>query len=255
LSWGLQTLNQGLAPLGLRLQRMPAPTRSFADFGEQLRRQGMAIKTVVDVGVGPGTPPLYQSFPSAKFFLVEPLEENRGALKAWAERLNAEVIIAAAGAENGEITIHVHEDLTGSSVLRQAEGAAADGVARKVPIVRLDAVMTAPPARPCLVKLDTQGTELAVIDGLGDRLAEVDVFIIETSFLPFREGAAQFADVVCRLADLGFAVYDILEGHMRALDGALAQVDLVAVPLDSPLRRDPRFFSDEQLRSYQDRWR
>jgi hypothetical protein len=104
------------------------------------------------------------------------------------------------------------------------------------------------------VKIDTQGTELEVVAGLGARLRDVDVFIVETSMFRFREGAAEIADVVIRFHDLGFVVYDILEGHMRALDGALAQVDLVFIPADSPLRSDPRFFSEEQLCNYQARW-
>jgi len=50
--------------------------------------------------------------------------------------------------------------------------------------------------------------------------------------------------------DAGFAVYDVLEGHMRALDGALAQIDLAFVRKDSVLRSQTSFFSAEQLADY-----
>jgi 16S rRNA G527 N7-methylase RsmG len=33
-------------------------------------------KTVIDVGVGRGTPWLYQAYPTAKFILVEPLRDH-----------------------------------------------------------------------------------------------------------------------------------------------------------------------------------
>ena len=255
LSSGLRAINAVLRPLNLRLQHSPAPTRSFGEFCSHLKAHGLEIRTVIDVGVGSGTPALYDAFPDAAFVLVEPVVENRPALDALSSRLRARVALAAAGAVNGQVTIHVHDDLTGSSVLRQAEGTMADGASRRVPLVRLDSLLPVPPVRPCLVKLDTQGTELDVIEGLGERLADVDVFIIETSLMPFRSGAPEFAEVVGRLHVLGFVVYDILEGHMRALDRALAQVDLAMVRAYSPLRRDSRFFSDAQFASYQKYWR
>jgi len=254
LSAGLQLINRGLGFVGLRLQHLPAPTRSFSDFCALLCRQGMQVATVLDIGVAHGTPPLYRAFPRARFILIEPIVENKATLELVVRGLDYQIVWAAAGASNGSAVIHVHEDLSGSSLLRQAEGAAADGTPRTIPVVRLDSVLQAPPARPCLVKIDTQGTELDVVGGLGDRLRDVDVFIVETSMFRFREGAAEIADVIVRFQQLGFVIYDILEGHMRALDGALAQVDLVFVPLDSPLRKDPRFFSEEQLRAYQARW-
>ena len=254
LSAGLRITNRALALVGLRLQHLPAPTRSFDDFLALVAKQGMSIATVVDVGVAHGTPPLYRAFPNARFVLVEPVVENKAMLQRAMASLNHEIVWAAAGAANGQAVINVHDDLSGSSLLRQAEGAAADGTPRTIPVVRLDSILREPPARPCLVKIDTQGTELEVVDGLGDRLRDVDVFIVETSMFKFRDGAAEIADVVIRFKELGFVIYDILEGHMRSLDGALAQVDLVFVPADSALRRDARFFSDEQLQSYQAKW-
>jgi hypothetical protein len=50
--------------------------------------------------------------------------------------------------------------------------------------------------------------------------------------------------------DAGFAVYDVLEGHMRSLDGALAQIDLAFVRKDSALRSQVAFFNPDQLADY-----
>ena len=52
--------------------------------------------------------------------------------------------------------------------------------------------------------------------------------------------------------EAGFAVYDVLEGHMRSLDGALAQIDLAFIRKDSPLRSQSAYFSPEQLADYLD---
>jgi FkbM family methyltransferase len=250
LSWGYRNANRLLRRFGLRLQKLNAPTRTFRDFFAHLRGLGVDFRTVIDVGVASGTPAIYEAYPRAKYLFVEPLEEFRDTLEMLTRRLDATYVLAAAGAHDGEIEIHVHDDLSGSSVLRQAEGEMLDGRPRRVPLVRLDGVLPSTVARPCLLKIDTQGAELHVLEGLGGRLADMDVLVIEASLFPLRVGAPELIDLVTQLDHLGFAVYDILEGHVRALDGALAQVDLVFVPKAGPLRSDPRFFSPEQLKRY-----
>jgi FkbM family methyltransferase len=247
---GAAAVNGVLRPFGLRIQRVSSPTRSFTTFFEHLKANGLNFKTVVDVGVARGTPSIYRSFPHANYFLVEPLVEFSSDLRRLSSTLKATVVPAVAGEQDGETEIFVHADLSGSSVLRQAEGAALDGAPRRVPSVRLDSILPRDLERPCLLKIDTQGTELEVVAGLGPRLREIDLMLIEASLFPFRSGAPLLADLVARLGSQGYVVYDILEGHTRALDGALAQVDLAFVPSESPLRRDSRFFSEEQMKRY-----
>ena len=246
----LETANDLLRPLGLRLQRTNATGRSFADFFTHLKSLGMTFETVIDVGVATGTPEIYRAFPNATYFLVEPLTEFEGVLKELQQTLSAHYFAAAAGAVNGETTINVHGHLSGSSLLRQAEGPLLDGAPRIIPVRRLDGLLPADVVQPCLLKIDTQGTELEVVEGLGTRIDSIDVMLIETSLLPFREGTAQLFDVVADLKARGFVVYDVIGGHCRALDNALAQVDLVLIPENHRLRQDARFFSDAQLHEY-----
>jgi FkbM family methyltransferase len=243
-------LNTALRTVGLRIARRSSPTRTFADFFDHLKRLGFEAKTVVDLGVADGTPAIYAAFPDAKYYLIEPLEEFRPVLDRLKAKLDAQVVLAAGGDSNGEIHINVHDDLSGSSLFLQAEGSTLDGARRRVRVVRLDSILPASIARPALVKIDTQGAELAILEGLGARVDDIDMFIMETSLLAFRRDTPTLAEVVRNLDDRGFSVYDILEGHVRVLDGALAQVDLVFVPKDSLLRRDARFFSEDQTRRY-----
>jgi FkbM family methyltransferase len=246
----LEAANELLRPAGVRIQRTNATGRSFADFFRHLKSLGITFRTVIDVGIATGTPEIYRAFPDASYVLVEPLAEFEGVLQQLQQRLTAQYFIAAAGGVNGETTINVHEDLSGSSLLRQAEGVTFDGTPRTIPVRRLDGLLPPDIAQPCLLKIDTQGTELDVVEGLGRRIEVVDVMLIETSLLPFREGTAQLFDVVADLKARGFVVYDIIGGHCRVLDNALAQVDLVLIPESHPLRQDARFFSDTQLHEY-----
>ena len=68
-----------------------------------------------------------------------------------------------------------------------------------------------------------------------------------------RRGIPQFADIVRFCDEAGFVVYDLLEGHMRDLDGALAQIDLAFVRKDSELRRQSAVFDAVQLAAYLNR--
>ena len=89
-----------------------------------------------------------------------------------------------------------------------------------------------------------------MLKGLGSRISEIDLLILETTMMPMRHGIPQFADIVRFCDEAGFAVYDVLEGHMRALDGALAQIDLAFVRKDSALRSQAAYFSPDQLADY-----
>ena len=106
---------------------------------------------------------------------------------------------------------------------------------------------------PVLLKLDTQGAEIEVLKGLGSRISEIDVLIVEAAMMEARHGIPQFADIVRFCDEAGFVVYDLLEGHMRAIDGALAQIDLAFVRKDSVLRQQTVSFDAAQLAAYLNR--
>jgi FkbM family methyltransferase len=243
-------LNRGLEVFGLRLLRTNVPARNFSLFFKHLKSLGFEPRTVVDVGVAFGTPAIYNAFPRARYFLVEPVIECRAVLEKLKQRLDAEYFMVAAGAANGEVSLNVHDDISGSSLFPQVEGRALDGQARLTPMRRLDSLLPQSLEHPVFLKIDTQGAEIEVLKGLGSRIGEIDLLIVETTMMPMRHGIPQFADVVRFCDDAGFAVYDVLEGHMRALDGALAQIDLAFVRKDSALRSEVAFFNSDQLAAY-----
>jgi FkbM family methyltransferase len=250
VSAAFQAINRVLEPIGLRLMRTNAPVRNFALFFKHLKSLGFEVKTVIDVGIAFGTSPIYDAFPRAKYFLVEPVVECRPVLEQLKQRLDAEYFLVAAGAENGEVTFNVHDDISGSSLFSQVEGKALDGEARPTPMRRLDSLLPENLEQPVFLKVDTQGAEIEVLKGLGSRISEIDLLILETTMMPVRHGIPQFADIVRFCDEAGFAVYDVLEGHMRALDGALAQIDLAFVRKDSALRSQAAYFSPDQLADY-----
>jgi FkbM family methyltransferase len=181
---------------------------------------------------------------------MEPVAECRPFLEQLKQRLNAEYFLVAAGAVDGNVTFNVHEDISGSSLFAQVEGTVLDGEKRTTPMRRLDTLLPSELARPIMLKIDTQGAEIEVLKGLGDRISEIDLLILETSMMPMRHGIPEFADIIRFCDNVGFAVYDFLEGHNRSLDGALAQIDVALVRKESVLRSNAAFFSPAQLEQY-----
>src|SRR5690606_32735381 len=58
--------------------------------------------TVIDVGVGFGTYPLYEAFPKANLILVEPLKEYESVVEAIKSRYNCSAYFKAVGRTPGE---------------------------------------------------------------------------------------------------------------------------------------------------------
>ena len=95
--------------------------------------------------------------------------------------------------------------------------------------------------RPALAKIDVQGAEMMVLRGMTGCLREIDALIVETSTIATVKDGAEVADVVGFMRDHGFVVADVLGLKRRPLDDATAQLDLLFVPKDSPLRADRRW--------------
>ncbi len=203
--------------------------RSLAGAMEHIKKLGFAPRTVIDVGAATGTFDLYRAFPGAGFLLVEPLEEHRPALeKVVAGLKDARCVIAAAAAAPGEITIHVHPDLIGSSLYLEDEQSGVNGVPRTIPAVTLDGACADYGLRgPYLLKIDVQGAELDVLAGAAQVLQETEVVVLETSLFEVFQGGPQIADVIAWMRTNGFVVYDILETRYRLWSGGWVRPNVV----------------------------
>ena len=80
--------------------------------------------------------------------------------------------------------------------------------------------------RPALIKLDVQGYELSALDGCEELLHRFDWVYAECSFLEFYEGQALAEDLVCRLRERGFGIFDFA-GVTRSKHGRALQADLL----------------------------
>jgi FkbM family methyltransferase len=248
--------------VGLELRRVPAPPDAaateaanrptFRGVLRQMRKLGLAPKTVIDVGVAFETRELYEEFSNAEILLVEPLIEFEPFLKKICAEYRAQYVLAAAGEAGGTISLNVHkEQLDCSSLFNEAEGSQVDGEPREVRMVTLDEICGERGlAGPYLLKVDVQGAELRVLAGAKKILRECDAVILEVTLFGTMIGGPQFADVVSYMQERGFVVYDMWGMLYRPLDGALAQVDVAFVPSNSALRAEQAFATAEQRESF-----
>lgn len=220
--------------------------RNWDEFFTFIKQQGFTPATVVDVGVATDTEEMYRHFPSAKYLFVEPLAEFEPSLQQLCRRYNGNYMLAAAGAENGEISFNVPTDLGGSSRFTTLEAEAGDYEmrARTVPQYTLDSMWEAfELSGPALLKIDVQGGELEVVKGAVACLPNFEFVLLEIGLVEQYVGQPIFHEYLNFMAEQGFVTYDIIHTGF-AETGLLAQVDMVFVKRDSQYRSNQRWFVD-----------
>jgi FkbM family methyltransferase len=227
------------------------PRASMTGALRQLSSQGFRPRTVIDVGVASETPDLYKAFPEAEILLIEPQAEFEPYLKQICSNYKAQYVLAAAGSEQGTATFNVHSDqLHSSSLLKEVEGTSVDGVQREVPMVTLDQVCAEKALKgPYFIKLDVQGAELQVLAGAREVLRETEAIHLEATLFSTMIGGPQIYDVINRMKELGFVVYDICGFLYRPLDGALSQTDFVFVREKGKFRESHAYATLEQRKT------
>jgi FkbM family methyltransferase len=101
---------------------------------------------------------------------------------------------------------------------------------RPMKIVRLDEYLTAAGiAHVDILKMDTQGFEPEVLEGMGARLADVDVVISELMFYDYYERSLSFSDLERWLHPAGLRLYDISHIAKNPMNGRTDWVDVVYV--------------------------
>ena len=204
-----------------------------------LEHYGCKPNTVFDIGVAYGTYELYRAFPDAYYHLIDPTPESLHYMRLLQRQLRCEIHQAALGDRDGEVEIEIRPDIQAATLF---DDVGEREIVRRdrVPIRRFDSLIQ-DIARPALCKIDVQGAELMVLEGMAERLSEIDALIVETSTIATVKGGAELAGVVQFMGERGFAVADIIGLKRRPLDGATAQLDVLFLPEDSPMRRDRRW--------------
>jgi FkbM family methyltransferase len=184
-------------------------------------------RTVVDVGAGRGTPQLYEAFPEAYHFLVEPLTEYESDLRKALEPYRGEYIFAAAGATNTRAFINVESRPMMSSFLARTNltSTGKQVEKREVAVKTLDTLMEEYGFEPPFgLKIDTEGFEDQVIRGATNFLRRTEFVIAEVSLAERFVDSYTLAELTELMDENDFFLWDVLGvSGLRFLDVAFVR--------------------------------
>jgi FkbM family methyltransferase len=193
------------------------------------------VRTVVDVGASDGrwTLAARRHFTPERWLLIEAQRSaHEAALRRLQERHpEMDCVLAAAGDREGTIHFDASDPLGG--VAREAPFAENDV---STPMTTVDVeVARRGLAGPFLVKLDTHGFEVPILEGAKRTLEQTAVLIVEVYNFKLSPTCLRFHELCAWLEGRGFRVVDACDILHRPGDGALWQMDLVFARAGAPI--------------------
>lgn len=223
---------------GYEMRIIGSPPRGYSNFLRRVVENGTMPQTVFDVGVGNGTPWLYEGFPQAHFVLIEPQQEFEPALQEICSRMDAEYHLVGVGSsERYQPIYRLFSSPTGSSFLppnlRNEKLWGASEASEGLHVVPLDAYHALP--GPFFLKIDTEGYELEVLRGAAKVLAKTDVVLMEVAITERQVGEPDLVEIATFMKNNGFRLIDFPMLAQRGSRGPLAYVDVAFVRIGCSL--------------------
>lgn len=201
---------------------------------EGLRRcskRGIPIETVIDIGASNGswTQLCKQFFPDAYYFLVEAQPCHENDLKKLRKNVSrTDYVLAAAGSRTGAIYFDVSDPFGGV-----ASDLPFEKDCLEVPVTRIDDVVAARALRPpYLLKLDTHGFEIPILEGAEKTLREANLVILEVYNFKIRPEALKFYEICGYMEKNGFRPVEIVDLMLRQYDDSFWQMDIFFIRND-----------------------
>ncbi len=161
--------------------------------------------------------------------MIEAQKEHEPALrKLMSGDSSYGYMIAAAGESDG--FVHFQEgDLFGGVATHDPAGAGF----RKVPMIALDtAVKDRALVPPFILKLDTHGFEVPILEGAKETLRMTQLLVVEVYNFQLTPQSLRFHEIIAYLEERSFRCADICDPIFRK-DGILWQMDLLFIRSES----------------------
>ncbi|MDW8302852.1 MAG: FkbM family methyltransferase [Bacteroidia bacterium] len=196
--------------------------------------RGIEIASVIDVGASDGrwSEICMVYYPEAKYLLIEAQQAHEEGLKVFKARYPKTVyVIAAAGNKQGEIYFD-NSSLWGGVAMEEA---AESANIIKVPVTTIDWEVSQQKLNPpYLIKLDTHGYEIPILEGAKETLKKTNLVVMEVYNFPIAKNSLRFWEMCSYMEKLGFLPLDIVDFMNRKKDGAFWQMDIFFVRKDRP---------------------
>jgi len=234
-------VNSLLKFFGVKLVRSKAGDFDMWAAVKRITNHNIPINSVIDIGASNGSWSMraMKIFPRASYLAVEPLQEQEAVLKILAKKhQNFDYALCVAGeVDDQQVKLNVTADLDGSSV--DSTG----GESRDVRASTVDKLVSEKKlAGPFLLKFDTHGYEIPILNGAKNTLKNTNIIIMEVYNFNITEHAVRFHEMCSIMENLGFRCYDIAGPVLRLHDQAFWQMDILFC------RSDNKIFSHEKYR-------
>jgi FkbM family methyltransferase len=200
---------------------------------EKIAARALEISTVIDVGASNGmwSAVTRQTYPDAAYLLIEAQKVHEPELINYCRaNPNTNYILAAAGDSIGQIFFDDSSPFGGV-----ASHQPTDAARTVLPVTTIDHEVSIRVLKgPFLVKLDTHGFEVPILQGATETLKRANLVVIEVYNFKITDQSLLFDEMCAYMRTLGFGVIDISEPLWRQRDNAFWQMDLFFIPLDRP---------------------
>ncbi|MAP55644.1 FkbM family methyltransferase [Altibacter sp.] len=203
---------------------------------QRCKQRNLPIQTVIDVGASDGrwSAECMAAYPDAHYFLVEAQQEHLHGLQQFAAtHANASFVLAAAGKANGTIYFNNAELFGGI-----ASETPFDEHSIEVPVISLDSEIEKRGLQPpFLLKLDTHGFEVPILEGAEQVISQANLIIIEAYNFNIESNSLCFWELCDYMQKLGFRPLEVVDLMAREYDGAFWQMDIFFIKKDDPTFR------------------
>lgn len=199
--------------------------------------RGVQFGTVLDAGANRGQFAIAARYlwPKTEILCFEPVPAALEMLRKVADSIGATVYDFGLGAFQCEASMYVANHNDASSFLpigqkqERLHGTALNHVERNVRVQPLSEVFTPDDhVGPILLKIDVQGTELALLEGASTILNKIDAVYVECSFQELYVGQALADEVVAFMSKAGFALAGVFN-QATDTNGLAEQADFLFV--------------------------
>ncbi len=198
----------------------------------RLASRPVAISTVIDVGASDGrwSEMIRPYYPQARYMLIEANAIHEPGLKQYKQRHPTDdYVLAAAGDYEGEIYFNMDDPFGGVASHEDRPGY------KSLPVTTIDTQVHKRNLQPpFLIKLDTHGFEVPILEGATKTLAETNMLVIEVYNFQIEPASLRFHEMCSFMEAKGFRPVDLISPLYRPKDDALWQFDLLFIRADRP---------------------
>lgn len=226
-------IKKGLFKLGYKISPLSEPYDLNKFTAESaLKRcieRGIKINTVIDVGASDGrwTRMCRKHLPEANYLLIEAQNGHlEGLQQIKSDFKNLDFVLAAAGDKEGEVFFD-NNDLFGGLASHEP----LENNSIKVRLTTIDKQTEEKKLKgPFLIKLDTHGFEVPILQGALNTIKEVGLFVIEAYNYKITNNSLRYFEMCQYMENLGFSSIEMADMMLREKDESLWQMDIFFIP-------------------------